>query len=195
LNEAETSDGEERANQAHRCPEGPFQPQPFWSKVFDRASMAEGDEMTKQFLKGFTMLVAILTFAMVSAVASANGQTITAKARVPFEFVVGDKTLPAGDYMISNATTFAMKISKVDSKDVALRLSDPVDGKAGKPRLVFHKYGQRYFLAQVWGYDETGRALAISREERAIRKSQSHIASNKSATPAYELVAVALDWK
>ena len=151
--------------------------------------------MTKQLLKGFTMLVAILTLTMVSAVASANGQTITAKASVPFEFVVGDTTLPAGDYLVSNATTFAIRITKVDSKDVALRLSDPVEGKAGKPRLVFHKYGQRYFLAQIWGFDETGRALAMSREERAIRKSQSHIASNKSATPAYELVAVAIDCK
>jgi hypothetical protein len=38
------------------------------------------------------------------------------------------------------------------------------------PRLVFHKYGDQYFLAAVWGADEMGHALPESNRERSLRR-------------------------
>ena len=61
--------------------------------------------MTKQFLKGFTMLVVITTVAFVTAMVS-NAQTKGQRlsANVPFDFVVGDKTMTAGQYSIGRIT-------------------------------------------------------------------------------------------
>ena len=150
--------------------------------------------MKKQLLKGFTMLFAIMTLAMVTAVASANGQSLTTRANVPFEFTVGNQNLPAGAYMISAATAGgdAVRISGLDSKDSAMRLTIPADGNANHAKLVFHRYGQRYFLAEVWSTSTDGRELTKSRQERAIQKELSRIASNSPAARAYETVEIAL---
>jgi hypothetical protein len=58
--------------------------------------------------------LAILLAAPVSA------QTITVKASVPFDFVVGARTMPAGEYVVSTGRDFGvLQIRNVD-KSVAL---------------------------------------------------------------------------
>ena len=150
--------------------------------------------MRKQLVKGFTMLFAIMTLAMVTAVASANGQSLTSRANVPFEFVVGDQSMPAGTYSVSAATSTgdATCIKGLDSKASAIRLTIRADGTAKHAKLVFHRYGQKYFLAQVWSTSDDGRELVKSRQERAIQKENSRIASSKPASRAYETIEVAL---
>ena len=150
--------------------------------------------MRKQLIKGFTMLLGIMTLAMVTAVASANGQSLTSKANVPFEFIVGDQNLPAGAYTVSAVTSGgeALCISGRGSKDSVMRLTIPASGKANHSKLVFHRYGQRYFLAEVWSTSTDGRELTKSRQEQAIQKELSRIASNKPAARAYETVEIAL---
>jgi hypothetical protein len=60
-------------------------------------------------------------------------------------------------------------------------------------RLVFHRYGERYFLAEVWnGADRAGRQLLKSQEERAIEREFASISSNDAtAKNTYERVEVA----
>src|SRR5207237_10319756 len=73
------------------------------------------------------------------------------------------------------------------SDDVALRigngnrseitLTSSKEAKAGsesRARLVFHKYGDQYFLAAVWGTDQTGRELR-ERSEEHTSELQSHL--------------------
>jgi hypothetical protein len=155
--------------------------------------MAEGEVMKKQILKGLTMLLAVMTFAMITAVASANGQSVNAKANIPFEFVVGDKTLPAGEYTVNSVTqgSEVLRIRGINSDDTAVRLTILSENKTKQSMLVFHRYGERYFLAEV-RTDSDGRTLATSKEERAIQKEMSRIATNRSSQPAYERVQVAL---
>lgn len=150
--------------------------------------------MKKQLLKGFTTLLAIMTLAMVTAVASVNGQSQKSKAKIPFEFVVGDQTMPAGAYTADSMTAAGdvLRIRAIDSNDTVLRLTTPASGSAEHAKLVFHRYGDRYFLAEVWTTNEDGRALLKSKQERAIQKENSRIASGKPASRAYETVEVAL---
>jgi len=148
--------------------------------------------MRKQLLKGFTILTGIMAFAMVAAVASANGQTT--RSSVPFDFIVADKALPAGDYTVGSISSGsdALVIRGTDGNG-ALRLTMQAEGSSDHAKLVFHRYGQRYFLAEVWnGEGRTGRKLAPCRQERAIQKELSSIASmsNKPAQRAYETVEV-----
>ena len=149
--------------------------------------------MRKQLIKGFTMLLGIMTLAMVTAVAS-KGQSQTSKANIPFEFVVGDQSLPAGLYTVRAITDGGetLRIRGVEAKASAVRLTTPANGKASNAKLVFHRYGQRYFLAEVWSTNTDGRELMASRQERAIQKEMSRIASIKPAQRAYETVEIAI---
>ena len=153
--------------------------------------------MRKQLLKGFTMLFAVMTFAMVTAVVSVNAQTMKSKANIPFEFVVGDQNLPAGTYSLGAITSSGevLRIRGVGSEGSAVRLTSQAKGTAGHSKLVFHRYGERYFLAQVWTTNDDGRELSTSRQEQAIQKENSRIASSKPAKRSYETVEIAIALK
>lgn len=151
--------------------------------------------MRRQFLKGFTMLTLIVGLAFMTAVVSANGQTsIAVGAKVPFEFTVGDKVLPAGEYTVKSIRSNAEVLEIRTQGDAAMRFSTTLKtNKALKHgKLVFHRYGQSYFLAEVWsGPEEAGRRLEKSREQRSIERQLAAIPS-KSDLPGgnYEVVEI-----
>jgi hypothetical protein len=169
----------------------------FAVKTSARAGRQKERTMRKQLLKGFTTLFAIMTFAMVTAVVSANAQTMKSKANIPFEFVVGDQSLPAGAYSVDAITSSGevLRIRGVASETSAVRLTSQAKGTARHSKLVFHRYGERYFLAQVWTTNDDGRELSTSRQEQAIQKENSRLASSKSAKRAYETVEIAIALK
>lgn len=143
-------------------------------------------------IKAFAMLTLVVTIALATAVVSANAQSaIRVNANVPFEFSVGGLTLPAGDYSIQAMTgSAALLVKNTDEGSSAVRLAKPIDPRKGKtqPRLVFHRYGQNYFLAEVWcGGDNTGRMLSESSRERSIKREFSQLAQNTSES--IEIVA------
>ena len=153
--------------------------------------------MNKELLKGFTMLMLIVVLALATAVASANPQSVNSVvADIPFEFSVGYKTLPAGEYSVRTVTTAgdALMIQSADGKSSAVRLSEATERTKNKShaRLVFHRYGERYFLAEVWnGADRSGRQLLKSQEERAIERELASIsAASATAKNTYETVEV-----
>lgn len=153
--------------------------------------------MRKQLAKGFAMLMLVVAVAFVSAVVSANGQSLQSKANVPFDFIVGDTTLPSGNYAFASATSSGqcLKISNTRAKGAAVRLTMAVSGNAESSKLVFHRYGQRYFLAEVWtAGDSEGRQLMKGRQERAIEKESARLASlsGPAAGLTYETVAIAI---
>jgi hypothetical protein len=154
--------------------------------------------MKKGLLKGFTMLTLIVVIALVSAVATANAQTSNkVVANIPFEFSVGYKSLPAGEYIVQTIASAndAVLVQSADGKSSALRLTESTADKRNKSshaRLVFHRYGERYFLAQTWGgADRPGRQLLKSQEERALQQELASIAAKGGSAPtAYEIVEV-----
>src|SRR3982751_3269732 len=61
----------------------------------------EEEPMAKQMMKGLTMVALAGVVLLVTAVVSANGQTVRHQvANIPFDFVVGNSDLPAGSYMV-----------------------------------------------------------------------------------------------
>jgi len=153
--------------------------------------------MKREFLQRFTMLV-LLTLVLATAAVSANAQSTANRvvANVPFEFSVGYKTLPAGEYSVEAILSAGngLLIKSSDGKISALRLSDSTRQikEQSQARMVFHRYGERYFLAEVWnGVDQTGRRLTESQEERAL-ESGLLASARENAHPAatYEIVEV-----
>ena len=130
--------------------------------------------MKKQSLRIFLMFSVLAVLAAASAQAqSNNAQT----ANIPFEFSVGDKTFPAGEYSVARlnpqSDKAALAIKSADGRMSKIVLTMPVQaGRAQEiARLVFSRYDNQYFLAQVWTpADNTGLELPKSRSERSLAR-------------------------
>lgn len=149
--------------------------------------------MARQIAKGLTMLMLLLTMALVTAVASANGQSQhKLNARIPFEFTVGDKTLAAGQYEINaiGITQDALAIRGRESNDSVIRLVMTKEPQKNKQaRLVFHRYGNAYFLSEVWeGGDVVGQQLKESAQERGMKRELARVITH--GAPLYQEVVV-----
>jgi hypothetical protein len=171
--------------------------QSFWPGEFGRRLRAKGEKMKKEILKGTTMVTIVIVLALATAVASANAQTANkVAANIPFEFSVGYKTMPAGEYLVRSLSSGAeaLMIQSADAKVCALRHTEETAQLKShtNARLVFHRYGDQYFLAEVWnGVDGTGRQLMKSQEESALEQELAKITSTgEIAKNTFEIVEV-----
>jgi hypothetical protein len=134
----------------------------------------EGREgnMKKQALKTFTMWSLLLMLTAVSVAAQSERSKIT----IPFSFIVGEKTLPAGEYSVEPNRRDSDKFWLVQSRDVrasCLVTTMPVRANQTQEetKLVFHRYGDQYFLSQIWTAGaNSGRELLMPRLERELAK-------------------------
>jgi hypothetical protein len=150
--------------------------------------------MKKEALKAVTVLGLVIALAFITAAASANGTAHSVRANIPFQFMVGNEALPAGEYTVRKLTedAGAILINSTDGNSAAMRITVAKQGtpSQNKARLVFRKYGESYFLAEVWDGSSQGRALLKSKSERAAEREQSQIARG-NALP--EIVTVFAD--
>jgi len=129
--------------------------------------------MKKQALKTFTMLNLLLMLTAVSVRAQSERSKVT---NIPFSFIVAGKTLPAGEYTFEPNRRDSDKVWLVQSRDghiSALFSTMPVRSNETqeKTKLAFHKYGDQYFLSQIWTPGgNSGRELLIQRLERELAK-------------------------
>ena len=118
-----------------------------------------------------------LVLALTANVAFAQSKC---KATIPFAFSADQKALPAGEYRITT-TDHVLEIRNYSTNEVADVIAQHDEStKPQVSRLVFHKYGDRYFLAEVW--TATGEAGAAGMELSASKAEQETRASYKDAT-------------
>ena len=98
------------------------------------------------------------------------------RAEVPFDFMVGNKAYPAGTYAVEYTDpqgVFVVQIGEDERRRTVL-WSNTVPAKSGQdssPKLIFDRYGDQYFLTQVWaGKDIGGRELRKLHRERELAK-------------------------
>ncbi|HEY3132466.1 MAG TPA: hypothetical protein VGL91_23640 [Acidobacteriota bacterium] len=116
---------------------------------------------------------AALAIVVLLAVAFVSAQTAT-KATIPFQFKAGSSTFPAGEYTVDRIAlgNSLLMIQSADCDRSAVVLTIAVSGNPDKSRLVFHRYGDQYFLSQIWkAGSDGGRELLKSRAERELEKS------------------------
>ena len=116
-----------------------------------------------------TLWMVLAIAALMSAGAIAE-DTIAIKANIPFDFMVGNQRVPAGEYTFAqNGSSTMIQISSWDTRTGLRVLRHPAgDNTTGSPyALIFNKYGNRYFLRQVWaGHGVMGAQLPASRTEK-----------------------------
>jgi len=91
---------------------------------------------------------------------------------IPFDFIIGGGTLKAGDYVIAPIGEKQIAVGSTRSQAAETILTNAIDGgiEFAAPRLVFHKYGRKYFLTQVWLSAAEGRELHVSPGEIAMAR-------------------------
>ena len=116
-------------------------------------------------------LLVLLTFS--AALGQSDRQTII---YIPFNFTAGEKQFPAGKYVFERIWKNSDSVWVVRRKDnvgKAMLLTRPVRANETQEetRLVFHQYGDLYFLSEIWtAGDATGREIQTSKSEKAIGK-------------------------
>jgi hypothetical protein len=100
----------------------------------------------------------------------AHAQAVPVRAKIPFDFLVGERVYPAGEYVVQPVRndSYSLFVRNEHTKASAVTLSYPLSAPepAKQTMLVFHRVGNTYFLYQIWAGDSrVGRQVAISRTE------------------------------
>lgn len=118
----------------------------------------------------------LCTFALgVSALVAPIGLTAQDQIRmtIPFDFTVGAKTLPPGEYVILQpGQAPIVSIQRTDGKSnvVFLTNSSRRHAPAGKVSMTFHRYGNRHFLATIAGSNKAWELLPSPQERELLAK-------------------------
>ena len=142
-------------------------------------------------MKKYLWLPLILMAVIGSAALTTKAQTsFGVRANVPFDFNVGDKTLQAGKITAREMASGALAISNLAKRQNAIRIAHGVSSsnQNGSAKLVFRKYGNRYYLTQVWIPGYNGMEFQNSKTERALER-ETMIAKNSTT----ELVTIMAD--
>lgn len=107
-------------------------------------------------------------------ISTANAQSM--RVNVPFGFRAGAMTLPAGMYKVEvAAATQRVTFSQVDGNGGGFLPVKSYSGKGSPDQgsLIFHQYGNSYFLARVnpFGTDR-GADMFLTKAERELAKLQ-----------------------
>lgn len=103
------------------------------------------------------------------------------QVNIPFDFVAGNTKLPAGEYLVKtvgpdNALVLIDRKDAVGSAFILTQAAVASEPKS-ESKLVFNRYGDRYFLSQVWteGYAHGRQLMKTARE-----KEMAQIAKNET---------------
>lgn len=124
-------------------------------------------------------------------------QATMVRAKIPFKFNVGESLMPDGSYTIerrSGPNPLVLIRSVGSGKSAyALSLGRHSSREQKSTRLVFRRYGDQYFLGQIWTRGEAdGITFAVSSAEKKL--SNSHLAKNLAMNAgAFEEVTVMVD--
>jgi hypothetical protein len=147
--------------------------------------------MKKQLLA----IVATLSIVITLTVTGLASLSTKVTANIPFDFMVSGKTLPAGTYTVVQGSTKNTLVIRSRENSVAIGAitMEATDKSKAKARLVFRRYGNQRFLAQVFdGYSGEGQELPKSKAEReAAKAAHDHLAQQGNTPEIITLFAQA----
>lgn len=127
-----------------------------------------------------TFVLSIVVYFGGTAVAQISMRVI--KVKIPFEFNIGDKSFPAGNYSLTQPTQHFVVLRDSRGQTVASAVTHGVDATAASAtaKLRFDSVDGQYTLAEVWQpYASVGEHLATSK--RTARLAKRHSAESREA--------------
>jgi hypothetical protein len=144
--------------------------------------------MKKQAYSVIAMFILVGSMAVAAQAQSSGGAKLI--ANIPFEFNVGNKTLPAGEYTVTQVNPSSdqaiLQIRNQDGSVSAMVQMTTAIGKATESaKLIFNRYGDRYFFAQAWiDGNDSGLRAAKPAAERVVER---ELAGNRPRTETVAL--------
>ena len=137
------------------------------------------------------MILTTLSFLVMLTATSVYAQSSTALvANIPFEFVIGNRAFPAGEYTFTNRFTNVIQIQSLDRGESMFVLTGPVKAKKTRNELRFNRYGDKYFLSRLrTDGDDAGRAVRMSSSERELIQAKSGMAKSSSEPQIVSITA------
>ena len=136
--------------------------------------------MHTQLINSIPKIMLLSAIVLLALVAPTQAQSLGGyriRANIPFDFNISEKKLPAGEYSVGRAINHSddllVTVNDREGRSKAIRLSNAVvrSRPNGKATLVFHRYGDQYFLFQVWPANATvGREFQKSKSERELQR-------------------------
>jgi hypothetical protein len=118
----------------------------------------------------------VLVGSMAVAAQSQTARRAPVRVSIPFQFHVGNATLPAGDYTVrlvnpdSDAQT--LQISQQDGRaNAIINMIGATGNGQATTRLNFRRYGNQYYFAEIWvDGEKDGLQAPKAKAERATQK-------------------------
>jgi hypothetical protein len=137
-----------------------------------RSALPSPEESLIQIQENFMKLHRITLCAallLAAAVAFAQTKEGDVTADVPFAFVAAGHPMPAGHYIVSHLNDSLRLHDRQNQGMFIPTHSAQRSGHVDVSKLVFHRYGDTYFLSEVWtGGNDYGRALFPTKAEREL---------------------------
>jgi hypothetical protein len=126
--------------------------------------------------QAYTMIALfVLVSSMAVAAQAQMGNHTELVATIPFEFNVGDKVMPAGEYLVSQinpaSSLTVLQLRSRDGKAAAMiQMNTIARSVSNAAKLNFNRYGSQHYFAQAWMPGNDGLAAAKSKAERGAQK-------------------------
>ena len=123
--------------------------------------------MRTRTLRTMMMMTTLMVLSALTASAQKGSSFVV---NVPFTFTVSGKTLPAGEYVVARSTQASNEVIRISSKERGAYVqtkSVQVRDIKEESQLIFKRYGDQYFLFQIWTSGRSsGRELFKSAQEQ-----------------------------
>ena len=110
--------------------------------------------------------------------------------KVPFDFIVGDQTLPMGTHRVTRESGDILLIQARDGGSALVLASAPApdNGQPTGGELVFNRYGNQYFLHEVLcRYPTMHAEIRASRLEKQAQIQNATLRSNAQSVAVLEM--------
>lgn len=121
-------------------------------------------------------IVAVFSLLLVLSSASVQAQSNRNSINIPFNFNVGQKTLPAGEYTVEPTRKDSQNVWLLENKNrhesvVFTTIPAWASVTQEQTKLVFNRYDDQYFLSQIFtAGDNSSRELRMRRWERQLAR-------------------------
>jgi hypothetical protein len=123
------------------------------------------------------LAIATITICLLATATQAQSSDLRLSFRVSFPFTVGNTTLAAGEYEVTQPARFVLELRKLHGQTPIfqnVRRAHSRNKADGRMRIIFHRYGSEYFLASVsdGSWQLTYDLRRSSKEERLAGKNR-----------------------
>jgi hypothetical protein len=124
-----------------------------------------------------SIFTAVLAVATLVPALHAQDANMAGKANVPFAFETANQHFEPGSYIIRMETPYVISIEGKSGTGFVLARPGGNLEPAKTSKIVFHRTGDKYFLAEVWVTGKAGRVDVV----RSKAESQLEVAGKKTA--------------